>query len=124
MLIVDIVPVDMGDGDGLGGPGDGGPPWDDDRRDDLGLMAAEFKKRGDEIGLHLCAIVEAEMERHVRTGCCRVLGVFYLSMIQMRIADDADHELAHILLPQIQEMIRTARHTAMLEELKREVGID
>jgi hypothetical protein len=86
-------------------------------------MAAKFKEMGDTIGIHLCAIVEEEM-RAVDRGerKCRCLGGFYLALAYNRMCDGADHELAHLLLPQIQDLMREAGHKAQMERLKAEVA--
>lgn len=98
-------------------------PWDASNYDWLSSMANNFRENKDSIGVHLCAVVYEEM-RAVDLGQrkCRCLGRFYLALAWNRSCDGADHELAHLLLPQIQDLMREADHEARMEQLKAEVA--
>jgi hypothetical protein len=113
MLIIQIDPSGRG--------GHARTSWDRDAQDRLGSLAASFKKKDDTAGIHLCAVVEAEMAKAAsKESDCDCVGRFYLALVLSRIADGADQELAHLLLPQIQEMMAESRRRMQIELLERE----
>jgi hypothetical protein len=109
---------------GADGAGGTGTDWNDAKQEELGRWAAEFKAQGDMAGVHLCAVVDEEIKKlKAAGGGCPVTHVFYLALIISRRANGADHQLAHLLLPQIQELMAKAFHEAEIEQRKREAGI-
>lgn len=105
--------------------------WGPDQQEELGRMAAKFKENGDTVGVHLCAAVEGEMEKH-RKGdrTCPCVGRFFLAWAFVRMMADktgddgysAEDLLAHMLLPQIQGLLVEGKRRAMLAKLKAEVA--
>ena len=98
--------------------------WGAGEQEELARFAKRFKELDDRAGIHLCAAIDAEIKRwDAGTIHCAATIVFWLGVVMLRMADGADHELAHLLAPQIQELLAAAQHDAKLEILKREVGI-
>lgn len=99
--------------------------WTVDMADDLNHLASRFKASGDVGGIHLCAVVEYEAAQYsAGARQCPVGLMYYLAHAMMRVADEADHDLAHIHYPAIQTMMADATHEGQLRYLKREAGIN
>lgn len=107
----------------LQGPGQGNGgrvEWGPDEQDQLSAMAAKFKKANDKIGLYLCALAEEEINRAQEKGGCMCAGIFYVSLA-LACEAGAAHSIAHILLPQVQDMFRAAWMEKSRTEMERDL---
>lgn len=102
--------------------------WGPDQQDALCRIAEDFKRKGDEIGIHIAAAADLEMRRYLDAAVsCPAFGVLLVDLAICHHVG-ASHDVAHMFAPELHNLVMLGTSAGQakkqLEDLKRDARVD